>query len=657
VPILRLGVHDRSPGRLFLAYAAASLVPVLLLGLVLSFALAAEARRRGVAEGRAEAGLVARTAVEPLLDGRPLSAPMSAVELNGLRRLTDRAVAAGHVVRLRLRDLSGRVVFADDGSGFGEPVEGEGTAAARGMVIAHLTRLNTDRNDTGPAGQRVVEVYVPLSAGRGAGAVRVGVLEIYLPYAPIDADVDAGLRTLYLVLGLGLAALWAILAAVSASTIRRIAYLGDHDPLTTLPNRSLFQRRAAEAVEAARRDGGSAAIVVADLDRFKEVNDTLGHQNGDALLRELGARLLAHVRPGDTVARLGGDEFGLVLPSAGEDEVRALLDRLRPVLEGEVLVGTLPLSAETSFGYAMAPADGTDVDTLLRRADVAMYLAKGSRTGHARYDSLRDHYDAGKLALVAELRHAIESGELILHYQPKAELRTGRVCAVEALVRWQHPERGLVPPDAFLPVAEQTGLIEPLTCWVLDTALDQVRAWGSRFDGLTMAVNVSARNLSRPDFADTVLAALDRAGVAPERLVVEITETALLTDPEVAGDVLAQVAAAGVRVSLDDFGRGQTSLGYLSTLPLHELKIDRSFVADLPDNAGHAAIVRSVVELGHNLGLQVVAEGVETDGIVTALASTGCDIAQGYLLARPMPPDQLPQWLAGHRVRALTADR
>jgi diguanylate cyclase len=322
-----------------------------------------------------------------------------------------------------------------------------------------------------------------------------------------------------------------------------------------------------------------------------------------------------------------------------------------------VLVGTLPLSAEASFGYAVAPADGTDVDTLLRRADVAMYLAKGSRTGMARYDSVRDHYDAGKLALVAELRRGLEAGELVLQYQPKAELRTGRVCAVEALVRWQHPERGLIPPDAFLPVAEQTGLIEPLTRWVLHTALDQVGAWGAEFDALAMAVNVSARNLGRPDFADTVLAALERAGVAPDRLVIEITETALLADPEVAAEVLARVAAAGVRVSIDDFGRGQTSLGYLSTLPLHELKIDRSFVADLPDNPGHAAIVRSVVELGHNLGLQVVAEGVETQAVVAVLTSTGCDIVQGFLLARPMSPDQLPAWLGAHRVGALTADR
>lgn len=287
---------------------------------------------------------------------------------------------------------------------------------------------------------------------------------------------------------------------------------------------------------------------------------------------------------------------------------------------------------------------------------MAMYLAKGTRTGTARYDRKRDHYDAAQLALVAELRRAIETGELVLFYQPKAELRTGRVCAVEALIRWRHPVRGMVPPDAFLPVAEQTGLIESLTRWVLATALAQVAAWGPAFAGLSMSVNVSARNLARPDFADTVLAALTTAGIPAGRLVVEITETALMTDPEVAADVLARLSTAGVRVSVDDFGQGQTSLGHLSTLPLHELKIDKSFVADLPDNLGHAAIVRSMVDLGHNLGLQVVAEGVETPETVALLTATGCDVAQGYLLARPMPADDLGPWLAANRAAALPVD-
>ena len=355
-----------SSWRLFLTYAGASLVPVLLLGLVLSMAVSNEARNRGVGEGRAEAALVARTAIEPQLDGRPLAGPLPASETQALRRLTDRAIDSDSVLRLRLRDTAGRVVFSDDGSGFGEEIEDEALDAAHGEVVAHLTRLNSDDNDTGPVGQRVVEVYLPVSTG---GPV-LGVLEIYLPYAPIARDVSAGLRTLYLVLGTGLVALWAILAAISASTMRRMAHLAEHDALTGLPNRTLFQRRAAAAVDAARRDGGSAAVVLADVDRFKEVNDTLGHHNGDALLCVLGARLAATVRSGDTVARLGGDEFGLVLPGIDDDEIRPLLERLRRALEAEATVGTLPLSPEASFGYAMAPADGADVDTLLDRKSV-----------------------------------------------------------------------------------------------------------------------------------------------------------------------------------------------------------------------------------------------------------------------------------------------
>ena len=650
MPLPGLGARDRSTWRLFLAYAAASLVPVLLLGLVLSLALGAEARARGLAEGRAAASLIARTAIEPVLDGRPLRQTMSAAELQSLRRLVNRTIGSGDVLRLRLRDLSGEVVFSDDGSGFRDAIEDEALDAARGETVADLTRLNADPNDTGPAGPRVVEVYLPLSTG----GAPVGVLEIYLPYAPIAHDISSGLHTIYLVLGAGLAALWAILALVSASTMRRMAWLAEHDALTGLPNRTVFQRRLAAAIEATHRHRDATAAVVVDVDRFKEVNDTLGHHNGDALLCELGTRLAGAVRSGDTVARLGGDEFGLVLAGIGEPEIAELLDRLRGAVEAEATVGGLPISAEASFGYAVSPADGTDVDTLLRRADIAMHHAKDTRTGTTRYDPLHDHFDVGKLALVGELRRAIEGGELVLHYQPKAELRTGRVCAVEALVRWQHPQRGLVPPDAFLPVAEQTGLIEPLTRWVLATALAQVGRWGAGFDGLTMAVNVSARNLGRLDFADTVLAALAAAGVAAGRLVLEITETALLADPGVAADVLARVSAAGVRVSVDDFGQGQTSLGHLAQLPLHELKIDKSFVLDLPGNPAHAAIVRSVVDLGHNLGLQVVAEGVETYEIVALLTATGCDIAQGYLLARPMPADHLPGWLASHRTSALS---
>ena len=294
----------------------------------------------------------------------------------------------------------------------------------------------------------------------------------------------------------------------------------------------------------------------------------------------------------------------------------------------------------------VAPDDGVEVDDLLQYADVAMYMAKSQHAGVLRYDAAQDHYDAANLGLIAALRHAIDDGELLLHYQPKTTTSDGRVEAVEALVRWQHPELGLLYPDRFIPLVEQTDLIDKLTRWVLATALTDIRELGETWGDVSVAVNVSARSLSRERFAGQIIDVLATVGVAPQRLIVEITETALLTDPARAAAVLAELDAVGVRVSLDDFGIGQTSLAYLSSLPVHELKIDKSFVIDMLANPAHAAIVRSIVDLGHNLSLRVVGEGVETSEVLATLRATGCDLAQGFLLARPMPVDKLRAWLA-----------
>jgi len=341
---------------------------------------------------------------------------------------------------------------------------------------------------------------------------------------------------------------------------------------------------------------------------------------------------------------MGGDEFGLILRDVPEAE-RALL-HLRDVIDREVEVSGLPLTVQASIGFVLAPEDGTDIDTLLQRADVAMYVAKARHAGVVRYDAALDHYDAAKLSLVAELRHAIDDGQLVLHYQPQTTLTDGRVQAVEALVRWQHPTHGLLSPDKFLPLAEQTDLIEKLTQWVLRTALTELRdlepVWT---DNLAVAVNVSARSISRAGFAKQIIHTLQALDMPAERLIVEVTETALLTDPARAADVLGKLAAAGIKISLDDFGRGQTSLGYLSALPIHELKIDKSFVLDMLQNPAHAAIVRSIIDLGHNLGLRVVGEGVETDNVLIALREAGCDVAQGFLLARPKPAAELRRCL------------
>jgi diguanylate cyclase (GGDEF)-like protein len=630
-------------------YAAISLVPVIVLGLALSWSYRSEARQRGIAEGRSEALLVARTAVEPRLNGRPLSLGLTPAEKASMQTLVGSAVRDHDILRLRLRDLAGNLVYADSGSSRDRKPEDEALDAAHGEVVADVTRLNSDPGDVGKIGPAAVEVYLPLTAGEFGR--RVGVLEIYLPYAPISADVTAGLGMLYRDLILGLAGLYVALFAISLSVSRRLrqqlkvnTYLAEHDALTDLPNRTLFLRRAGEAVAAARRGGPPMAIAIVDLDRFKEVNDTLGHHNGDHLLTELAQRLGTYMWPTDTVARLGGDEFGIILREVSDPA--EVLWRIRAVIEFEVSVSGLPLSVDSSIGYVVAPEDGTDVDELLQRADVAMYVAKEQHSGVVRYRPDQNHYDAANLSLIGELRQAIDADQLVLHYQPKANLATGEVHAVEALVRWSHPTLGLLYPDRFVPLVEQTDLIDKLTEWVVHRALHDLGALGRAAADLTVAVNVSARNLGRPGFAEMVIRELGASGIAAERLVVEITETALLADPESAAAVLRQLDALGVEVSIDDFGSGHTSLGYLSELPIHELKVDRSFISDMLVNPAHAAIVRSIVDLGHNLGLRVVGEGVETLETWEVLRATRCDSAQGYLLARPMAVEHLAGWLA-----------
>jgi diguanylate cyclase len=641
----------RSAVRLFAVSAGVSAVAVLLMGLALATSYRSEAQRRGVAEGASEAQIVATTAVEPLLDGTPLQVghvpPATTASLN--RMTTDQKL----VPRLRVRDLQGEVVFSSDGSGFGDVPEDDALEAAEGNVEADLTRLNSDANDTGQVGPQVVEVYRQLQGG--PQHTPVGVLEIYLPYAPIKADIGAGLHGLYVNLALGLLALYVVLAVLSLVTTRRLrqqartnAYLAEFDQLTGLPNRRVFSRRIGELTDA--RGGAFGAVALIDLDRFKDVNDSLGHPNGDELLVRIGRRLAEAVRPGDTVARLGGDEFGVVLTRVvSENEAVTALERLLRAVEEPLELAGLPITPEASVGFAVCPDDGAEPDRLLQHADVALHLAKVGHTRIVRYTPEHDDYDSDRLALVGELRNALAKDELVLHYQPKASVADGDVRAVEALIRWHHPRRGLLYPDAFLPVAEQTGLIEPLTEWVVNAALDQIVTWSAAGIELAVSVNVSARNLVQLNFADRVLAALALHDVAAASLTVEITETALLTDVARAGDNLVRLAAAGVPISVDDFGRGQTSLGYLSQLPLHELKIDRSFVTDLLSDEAHSAIVRSVIDLSHNLGYVVVAEGVEDAATGRRLTEWGCDSIQGYGLARPMPGHAVIAWVLRHR--------
>ena len=412
------------------------------------------------------------------------------------------------------------------------------------------------------------------------------------------------------------------------------------DALTGLPNRALFRRRIAEELERGRHVGGDLAVLLLDLDRFKEINDALGHDQGDAVLCEVARRLPGLVGDSDLVARLGGDEFALLITDPQSlEQVLELAERIRTRLDEPVVIGGLRVAAGASIGVSWA--DDTDAETLLRRADVAMYTAKETRSGVAVYDAAHDPHSSERLRLLAELREAIPSGELVVHYQPKLTLETGRIDSVEALVRWRHPQRGLLAPGDFIELAEHSDLMDPLTMCVLRDALAQVRAWSANGIELTVAVNVSAQSLIDHSLPMTVAEALAEFDVPAASLRLEITESSLMRDPARSATVLNALAAQGVRISIDDFGTGYSSLALLQGLPVDEIKIDRSFVRDMLENPSDAAIVRSTIDLADNLGLSAVAEGVETPAALEELRTFGCHEAQGYLIGRPVPADEL----------------
>jgi diguanylate cyclase (GGDEF)-like protein len=428
------------------------------------------------------------------------------------------------------------------------------------------------------------------------------------------------------------------------------------DELTSLPNRRQLMRRLEHAVAAANDDGGSVALLVIDLDHFKELNDTLGHHAGDDLLRQIGPRIGGVLRDGDTLARLGGDEFALVLgtPSDRPAALR-VADHVRGALADPFDVADVRIHVAASIGIALVPEHGHTADELLRMADVAMYEAKQGRTGRELYSAARDTHSLERLTLVADLERALPTDEISLHFQPKAEARTGTIVGVEALVRWHHPVRGSIPPDAFVTLAEHSGLGRALTTRVLDLALDQCRDWQAAGRQLDVAVNVTVADLLDADFPDDVTAALDARGLEPSALIIEITERSLFSDPVRISSVLAALSERGIRLSLDDFGTGYSSLTHLRTLPVAELKIDRSFVAQMASDPADAAIVRSTIELAQALDMTVVAEGVEDEETWRLLADAGCQLIQGYALARPAPAADLAALLGRRRGQLVPA--
>jgi diguanylate cyclase (GGDEF)-like protein len=417
-----------------------------------------------------------------------------------------------------------------------------------------------------------------------------------------------------------------------------------HDVLTGLPNRTRLRVELDQLMSAASPE--PFALLLIDLDRFKEVNDTIGHPCGDLLLQQVGPRLRAELREADTIARLGGDEFVVLLRGADVERARSVATRLVVALERPFELDGFGVAIGGSIGIALYPEHGVDGDSLLREADIAMYAAKDTRSGYTVYAPDTDRHSRERLGLLADLRQAIDQGDLLVHYQPQIDVRSGNLTAVEALVRWPHPTRGLLPPDEFIPLAERTRLIQPLSRWILAAALRQCASWRAEGLDVPVSVNLSVYDLRDHDLPELIDEALAKHGVPPDRLRIEITESSLMANPPRAREILARLRARGVQVSIDDFGIGYSSLAYLKNLPVDELKIDRSFVHEMAIDPGSRAIVRAIIDLAEVLGLRVVAEGVEDEATLAALAALGCDVAQGYYFSRALEPAALANWAA-----------
>jgi diguanylate cyclase (GGDEF)-like protein len=458
-------------------------------------------------------------------------------------------------------------------------------------------------------------------------------------------------------IGLACGALLLMILAVIMGRARRTLHshreraLHDslHDPLTGLANRAQLANCFDEALRRGGPAGTTTGLLLLDLDRFKEVNDSLGHDYGDLLLTQIGPRLAGVLREQDIVARLGGDEFAVLLPEvASLDAAMLVAETLRYALTVPFTVYGLDLEVEASVGVVVRGEHGEDSSTLLQRADIAMYVAKNENIGVFAYDPSADEHSPEKLTLLSELRRALDRKELVLHYQPKIDLRTGAVCGAEALVRWQHPLHGLLPPDRFIPLAEHTGLIGPLTYYVLETAMVQAQAWLHAGHRIPIAVNLSARNLHDERLADHLGMLLERHALSTDLIEVEVTESAIMIEPIRAHTQLDRINELGVQIAIDDFGVGYTSLAELKTMPVGELKIDRSFVTNMDTETSNGFIVKSVIDLAHNLGLITVAEGVETAATMSALTRLGCDVAQGYHISRPLPIAGFDAWYLGY---------
>ena len=630
--------------RRFALYAGVALV---IAAVAAFFFVRAYATNRAEDNAMGHTEYIADAVLPSELRASDFDGPARGARLAELDRIANRQLLSPGILRAKLYDPDGRVVYSSEHELIGTRPDDfeEIPEIMDGNPAGDVTHLNAEGGD-GPNPQ-VLESYVPVGVGSPGGRP-AGVLELYADYGPIAANareifIPLAIGALILLLGLYLS-YFPILKRASRtmrSQMEEIEHKAYYDELTGLPNRSLFHDRAEAAVAEAAANETTLAVMLVDLDRFKDVNDTLGHDAGDRLLRLIADDLPGYMRGGDTIARLGGDEFGIL--ALGIDDasaVLALAGKVRAVLAHPRSIDEIELSVDASIGIALYPDHGSDVETLMRRADVAVSRSKETHSP-ALYEREHDVYSPERLGLIADLHKAIDNDELIVDYQPQCDPASGELLGVEALVRWRHPERGLLMPDAFISLAEHTGLIRQLTHRVLDTALRQAGEWQHAGRPLRVAVNISARDLLDSQLPEEVRTLLERWDVDPNLLELEITEKSALADIPRARAILSQLSELGVGLAIDDYGTGNSSLAYFRRLPVDVLKIDRSFVMRMLRSEDDAAIVRSTVRLGHELGLQVVAEGVESGECNRRLAELGCDVVQGFYYGRAMAAEEI----------------
>ena len=637
-------------------FAIVSLLAMVAVGTLLIVAIGRQAKSYALSEAvhTAEAYLTSGVRDEADLESLAGRKPLPPDVKRGLDELAAHPDDSLHA--LRLWSVDSQLVYASDADPrLGlfpdnirlDQVIDEDTPAAR--VVEVLP--SDDGQGQEVAGSSVLSVYLPLGTlpdGQPAGAA-----EVVLDYSETQQALADVMRLIALLVGVGLAVLWLLLFRTVSNASRRLrnhalenARLALLDPLTGLPNRRLLSERLdREAAEVEQTDR-PVALLILDIDGFKDINDTMGHDVGDELLVQVARRIRDVARDGDTVARLGGDEFAVLMPSVGHvDKATELARRILDQFGRPFDLQAISLHVDSSIGVVLLPDHADDQTTLMRRADVAMYAAKRAKSGYAVYSPDRDHNSTARLTLMGDLRAALDcEDQLALHYQPKVDLVTGRVAGFEALLRWEHPTHGFIPPDRFIPDAEQTGMITDLTQWVLEQAVGQVATWqrDGGLHALPVAVNLSARNLQEADIAERVRVLLDHAHVSPASLEVEITESAIPSDAGQATRLIEELADLGVAVSIDDFGIGNTSISQLRSFPLQTLKIDRSFIAPLDDDPGSVVLVRAIVDLAHEFGITTIAEGVEVPKVADMLKGLGCDLAQGFFWSKPVPADAVP---------------